>query len=796
MGRSRGVRGSRGRKSVKYQDFKVISLNINGVNETKLTFLNEYIMENDPNIVLLQESKCRSDELSIDLTIEGYNHVVTERGGDDKAGGGLVTYYKEDILAHKWEPNGNHIHELVKEERSWLMIESGVKLAICNVYVAAESSKNTGYKPWNEKLYEMLQAEINMLRDMDFNVWIMGDFNGHIGTMKGPLSKNTNKVNFNGELFNTFVNDYNFFVLNQLGGENDLITRTHETKEGEIISESCLDFAIVGDETQLTNTTFKVVEKDYLCINSDHRMIEVTTKLLRDNNVKVPKPKKYILDNKERFNKYKTSVKNILKNKSTKVFASKSASEQINYLHAIMEKCADSHLVVQKRTKNHSRKKNKNTLRLLELKRQKWQKIKQEGATEQELEEYQNIKELTTKEITKGVMEHKDAIRLELTLRDPTTKKFWKLMKRKKERKGGITALKNKEGKILFNKKDIGEAAYESLKKKLNGSEEEHVLLINIKKRKSKFSKQLSKPVSKQEFTKILSKVKNGKAKGPFGIHSEFVKQGGCLLQQFIRIWINTVLKDGKIPKFLKGGIVKLLHKRGDSLDPGSYRPITISSTLLKIITRVLNTRLSLLAEQQNWLSERQFGFRKGRSTQDGILIVSAVIEQAKADKLDAGIACVDLAQAYDSVDRKVMFKKLERLGIKGSFLTLLNDYYTNDFVKFDIGGQLTKPMYLKQGVKQGCNLSPLLFNLFLVDMIEDIHRSGLGIKINGETVSIISYADDIIIIVKHIEHLGKVIKNLTDKCKKINMNVSTSKSKIIRIGKAENEFLNDDQTY
>ena len=76
------------------------------------------------------------------------------------------------------------------------------------------------------------------------------------------------------------------------------------------------------------------------------------------------------------------------------------------------------------------------------------------------------------------------------------------------------------------------------------------------------------------------------------------------------------------------------------------------------------------------------------------------------------------------------------------------------------------------QGVKQGCNLSPLLFNLFLVDMIEDIHRRGLGIKINGETISIISYADDIIIIVKHIEHLGKVIKHLTNICSEINMSV------------------------
>ena len=79
-------------------------------------------------------------------------------------------------------------------------------------------------------------------------------------------------------------------------------------------------------------------------------------------------------------------------------------------------------------------------------------------------------------------MEHRES------QRDPTMKKFWKLMKRRKERQGGIiTALKNKEGKILFNKKDIGEAAYQSFKDKLNGVEEEQVPLFKNKKKISKF---------------------------------------------------------------------------------------------------------------------------------------------------------------------------------------------------------------------------------------------------------------------------------------------------------------------
>ena len=229
------------------------------------------------------------------------------------------------------------------------------------------------------------------------------------------------------------------------------------------------------------------------------------------------------------------------------------------------------------------------------------------------------------------------------------------------------------------------------------------------------------------------------------------------------------------------------------------YRPITITSVLLKLFTRFLNVRLDKIVEKQKFLNEHQFGFRKNKSTSDAIFVITTAIEKAKQEGMDAGLASIDLSAAYDMVSRPALFKKLYSLGISGNFLEILQDYYTNDSVVYVVGTGVTKALYLIQGVKQGCNLSPLLFNLFLVDVIEEIHRTKLGIKIGQNIVTIISYADDLIILVECIENLNKVIDLLKNLCGNINMHVNAKKSKIIRIGhplrsSTEEEMFSFDQ--
>ena len=100
--------------------------------------------------------------------------------------------------------------------------------------------------------------------------------------------------------------------------------------------------------------------------------------------------------------------------------------------------------------------------------------------------------------------------------------------------------------------------------------------------------------------------------------------------------------------------------------------------------------------------------------------------------------------------------------------------------------------MYLVQGVKQGCNLSPTLFNIFLVEVIEVIDGTRKGITINGVTVTIVAFADDLVIIAKYMEDMKGLITKIMTLCEQQGMEVSEDKSRLMRVGKPIENSVTD----
>ena len=141
----------------------------------------------------------------------------------------------------------------------------------------------------------------------------------------------------------------------------------------------------------------------------------------------------------------------------------------------------------------------------------------------------------------------------------------------------------------------------------------------------------------------------------------------------------------------------------------------------------------------------------------------------------------VDLKEAYDRVDRNVLLAKLCQLNFPDKFITFLTDYYFQDNILTSSTGTRSRTQYQKRGLRQGCNLSSVLFIIYVSELAHRIHRSGLGVRLeSGEVIGILLFADDIILIASSPSDLTSLSSILESWCSDFKMLISVAKTNVI----------------
>ena len=144
--------------------------------------------------------------------------------------------------------------------------------------------------------------------------------------------------------------------------------------------------------------------------------------------------------------------------------------------------------------------------------------------------------------------------------------------------------------------------------------------------------------------------------------------------------------------------------------------------------------------------------------------------------------ACVDFKKAFDFVDRDFLLFKLRKLGIDGNFYNAIKALYSNSRSSIKINDKLTDGFDIKSGVRQGDSLSPTLFALFLNDLATDIKDIDAGILVGGICLSILLYADDIVLMAPTAEKLQSMLNVLEQWCRKWGMAINTNKTQILHV--------------
>ncbi|MCG8034442.1 MAG: reverse transcriptase family protein [Candidatus Thiodiazotropha taylori] len=316
----------------------------------------------------------------------------------------------------------------------------------------------------------------------------------------------------------------------------------------------------------------------------------------------------------------------------------------------------------------------------------------------------------------------------------------------------------------------------------------------------------LNSPFTTKEISICISKLKNSKSPGHDDILNEYIKLTADIMTPTYVSLFNIILKTGFIPEDWAIGKIRPIYKnKGEVTDPNNYRPITILSCLNKLFTAVLNERLTNFLEDNNLLNENQAGFRKSYATTDHVFSLYALIEIMKIEKKKLFCSFVDFSKAFDSVWRSALWGKLLGHEINGNFLRVLHNIYLNAKSFISVNNQESGFLINNCGLRQGDNISPILFSMYLNDLETflrcDAHiDAGInGVPINIEstefsvylTLFAMLYADDTILISEDAESFQACLNSFYKYCQDWKLTVNESKTKIIIFGVRRTDHFN-----
>ena len=212
------------------------------------------------------------------------------------------------------------------------------------------------------------------------------------------------------------------------------------------------------------------------------------------------------------------------------------------------------------------------------------------------------------------------------------------------------------------------------------------------------------------------------KSPGSDGIPAEIYKYGGEELMQRLFQLISECWLQRTVPQEFKDVLILPIFKnKGDHRDCGNYRGISLLAIAGKIMAKVVQARLSKLAEDV--LTESQCGFRQERSTIDMIFSIRQIQEKAIEQEQELYMVFVDFRKAFDTVDRRMLWKVLKIFGCPQTLIDITQQFHDGTRGKVMVGSQMSDDINVNHGTKQGCVLAPTLFTLFLTVVLTILHQ-------------------------------------------------------------------------
>ncbi|OIR58116.1 MAG: uncharacterized protein A8A55_1106, partial [Amphiamblys sp. WSBS2006] len=351
--------------------------------------------------------------------------------------------------------------------------------------------------------------------------------------------------------------------------------------------------------------------------------------------------------------------------------------------------------------------------------------------------------------------------------------------------------VRDKEGVLQVDPEAIAKAwgdHYQVIHKDKSGnSRNSKVWKAKLTRRNNPDTTDLDRELRIEEIDAVLFEIKTGTAAGPDGIIPEVLKAAmvkgpmkDCLISLLRKTW-----NESHIPKEWECAEVMTFHKNGDTESMDNYRGISLLPVVLKVLCTIAARRLNRHMEKNNLFDRRQAGFRKREECLGNVVGLLETIQQRKTEGKKSFLGFIDFKKAYDCVPHGALLSKLgSEAGAQehGRFMRFVRELYRNPWI---IVRMKKTKIYcpLEVGLRQGCPMSSVLFNVFINDVFSELGEGGIDQSGAG-----LVFADDLLIIGGTNEILRRAVETVQRWADTWEMEINPAKCGLLVIGASKEE--------